>query len=53
MTRAHMQKGEELEDSGTDATRRRQATGPRWAQAGRPRLAGPAHFGAQLPPPLT
>jgi hypothetical protein len=26
----------DLEDSGTDATRRRQATGPGWAQAGRP-----------------
>jgi hypothetical protein len=31
-----MLKGEDLEDSGTDATRRRQATGPGWAQAGRP-----------------
>jgi hypothetical protein len=30
-TMAHMQKGEDLEDSGTDATRRRQATGLRWA----------------------
>jgi hypothetical protein len=30
-----MQKGKDLEDSGTDATRRRQATGPGWAQAGR------------------
>jgi hypothetical protein len=28
--------GNDLEDSGTDATRRRQATRPRWAQAGRP-----------------
>jgi hypothetical protein len=31
-----MQKGKDLEDSGTDAARRRQATGPGWAQAGRP-----------------
>jgi hypothetical protein len=29
-------RGKDLEDSGTDATRRRQATGPGWAQAGRP-----------------
>jgi hypothetical protein len=29
-------RGKDLEDSGTDARRRRQATGPRWAQAGRP-----------------
>jgi hypothetical protein len=31
-----VQKGKDLEDSGTDAMRRRQATGPGWAQAGRP-----------------
>jgi hypothetical protein len=31
-----MQKGKDLKDSGTDATRRRQATGPGWAQGGRP-----------------
>jgi hypothetical protein len=30
-----MQKGKYLEDSGTDATRRRQATGSEWAKAGR------------------
>jgi hypothetical protein len=36
MTRAHMQKGEDLEESGTDATWRRQATGPGSAQADRP-----------------
>jgi hypothetical protein len=35
-TMAHMQKGKDLEDSGTDATQRRQATRPRWAQTGRP-----------------
>jgi hypothetical protein len=29
-------RGKDLEDSGTDATRRRQATGPEWAQASRP-----------------
>jgi hypothetical protein len=29
-------KGKDLEDSGTDTTRMRQATGPGWAQAGRP-----------------
>jgi hypothetical protein len=29
-------RGNDLEDSGTNATRRRQATGPGWAQAGRP-----------------
>jgi hypothetical protein len=34
-------------DSGTDTTRRRQATGPRWAQADR---LGPS--GAQSPPPF-
>jgi hypothetical protein len=27
-------RGKDLKDSGTDATRRRQATRPRWAQAG-------------------
>jgi hypothetical protein len=29
-------RGKDLEDSGTDTARRRQATGPRWAQADRP-----------------
>jgi hypothetical protein len=29
-------RGKDLKDSGTDATRRRQATRPRWAQAGQP-----------------
>jgi hypothetical protein len=31
-------RGKDLEDSGTDATQRRPATGPEWAQAGRPSL---------------
>jgi hypothetical protein len=32
-----MQKGEgSIEDSGTDTGQRREPTGPRWAQAGRP-----------------
>jgi hypothetical protein len=31
-----MQKGKDLEDSGTDTERRRWLTGPKWAQAGRP-----------------
>jgi hypothetical protein len=46
-------RGKDLKDSGTDATRRRQATGPGWTQAGRPRPAGPAQSRARLPPPLT
>jgi hypothetical protein len=29
-------RGKDLEDLGTNATRRRQATGPGWAQAGQP-----------------
>jgi hypothetical protein len=49
-TRAHMHKGKDLEDSGTDTGRRRPRTGPKWAQAGRPRPAGPVHFRAQSPP---
>jgi hypothetical protein len=40
-----MQKGKDLEDSGTDATRRRRTTGPGWAQAGRPSpVQGPFAF---------
>jgi hypothetical protein len=31
-----MQKGKDLENSGTDTGRRRQPTGPKWAQASRP-----------------
>jgi hypothetical protein len=49
-TRAHMQKGKDLEDSGTNTERRRQQAGPKWAQAGRPKKAGPAHSGAQSAP---
>jgi hypothetical protein len=49
-TRAHMQEGEDLEDLGTDTTWRRRLTGPKWAQAIRPRLTGPTHSGAQSPP---
>jgi hypothetical protein len=48
-----MQKGEDLEDLGSNTGQRRPQTAPKWAQAGRPRPAGPAHFEAQLPPPLT
>jgi hypothetical protein len=49
-TRAHMQKGGNLEDSGSNIGRRRPRTGPKWAQADRPRPAGPAHFEAQSAP---
>jgi hypothetical protein len=35
-TWTYMQKGEHLEDTGTDIEQRRPRTGPRWAQAGRP-----------------
>jgi hypothetical protein len=45
-----MQKGEDIEDSVSNTGRRRPRTGTKWAQAGRPRLAGPAHFEAQSPP---
>jgi hypothetical protein len=31
-----MQKGEDLEDSGTNTGQRREPTGPRWAHDGRP-----------------
>jgi hypothetical protein len=50
MTRAHMQKGKTLEDSGSNTGQRRPRVGPKWAQAGRPRLANPPHFEAQSPP---
>jgi hypothetical protein len=43
-------RGEDLEDSGTDTGQRREPTGPKWAQVGRPRPAGPVHYGAQSPP---
>jgi hypothetical protein len=36
-------RGKDLEDSGTNVGQRRQATGPGWAQASRPRSADPAH----------
>jgi hypothetical protein len=39
----------DLEDSGTDTTRRRQAIGSGWSQAGRPKAVGPAHSRAQSP----
>jgi hypothetical protein len=45
-----MQKGEDLEDSGSNTGRRRPRTGSKWAQAGRPRPAGPAQFKAQSAP---
>jgi hypothetical protein len=47
-----MQKGKDLEDSGSNVVRRRQRTGPKWARASRPRPAGPARFEAQSPPPF-
>jgi hypothetical protein len=47
-----MQKGEDLEDSGSNVGRRRPRTGPKWAQADRPRPAGPAQFEAQSTPPF-
>jgi hypothetical protein len=40
-------RGKDLEDSGSNTGRRRKRTEPKWAQAGRPRPAGPAHFEAQ------
>jgi hypothetical protein len=43
-------RGKDLEDSRTNAGRRRPRTGPKWAQDGRPRPAGPAHSGAQSAP---
>jgi hypothetical protein len=42
MTRAYMQKGEGSRRLRNRRTRRRPGTGPGWAQAGRPRPAGPA-----------
>jgi hypothetical protein len=43
-------RGNDLDDSGTNVKRRRPRTGPKWAQAGRPRPVGPARFEAQSPP---
>jgi hypothetical protein len=51
-TRAHMRKGKDLEDSGSNTGQMRPWIGPKWAQAGRPRLAGPACFEAQSAPPF-
>jgi hypothetical protein len=45
-------RGKHLEDSGTDTTRRRQATGPGWAQAGRPRPVGPGRPAQSSPGPV-
>jgi hypothetical protein len=45
-----MQKGEDIEDLGSNTGRRRPRTGPKWAQAGQPRPAGPANFEAQSAP---
>jgi hypothetical protein len=42
--------GKTLEDSGSNTGQRRSRAGPKWAQAGRPRPAGPTHFEAQSPP---
>jgi hypothetical protein len=44
-----MQKGKDLEDSGTDAMRRRQGTGPGWTQANRPRPVGPGRSAQPSP----
>jgi hypothetical protein len=45
-------RGEDLEDSGSNTRQRRTRTGPEWAQAGRPRSAGPACSEAQSAPPF-
>jgi hypothetical protein len=45
-----MQLGETLEDSGSNTGQRRPRAGPKWAQAGRPRLVGPTYFEAQSAP---
>jgi hypothetical protein len=52
-TRAHMQRGKDLEDSGTDVGQRRQATGSGWAQAGRPRPVGPGRPSNPFQGPVT
>jgi hypothetical protein len=43
-------RGKHLEDSGSNTGRRRPRTGPKWGQAGQPRLVGPACFEAQWAP---
>jgi hypothetical protein len=47
-----MQKGEGSRDSGTDTKRRRQATGPGWAQAGRPRPVSPGWLAQPISGPV-
>jgi hypothetical protein len=42
-------RGEDLEDAGSNTGRRRQQTGPKRAQASRPRPADPARFEVSLP----
>jgi hypothetical protein len=44
--------GKTLEDLGSNNGQRRPPAGPKWAQAGQPKPAGPAHFEAQSPPPF-
>jgi hypothetical protein len=51
-TRAHMQKGGGYRRLGKQHRAKEARTGPKWAQAGRPRPAGPAHFEAQSLPPF-
>jgi hypothetical protein len=43
-------RGEDLDDSGSNVGRRRSRTGPKWAQGGRPKPSGPAHFETQSAP---
>jgi hypothetical protein len=43
-------RGEDLEDARSNTRQSRLRTGPKWAQADQPRLAGPTHFEAQSPP---
>jgi hypothetical protein len=45
-----MQKGEGSRRLGKQHWAKEARTGPKWAQAGRPRAAGPAHFEAQSAP---
>jgi hypothetical protein len=50
MTRAHMQKGRRSRRLGKQHQVKEAADWAKWAQGGRPRPAGPAHFEAQLAP---
>jgi hypothetical protein len=43
-------RGKTLEDSRSNTGQRRPWAGPKWAQAGRPRPAGPSHFEVQSAP---